>query len=281
MTGQLAGAMKTASAVKYARTSATLARFLPRASACRAMKTRFGSALGTALPCADPDAPRCFVLLGSNRGLCGGYNIALYEFADRIFEEAGDFTLIAAGRHALNRLRETGVGKVPPGEDAVVPENAFLLPDIPSFEDAAPLLERAAGLYRRGEVSSVELIGQEFVNMLTQKPVLRRLLPMDTPDGEQTAVRGRSAEDVLYVPDRETVLHSAAEAVLASDFYAFVLETAAGAQAATLVAMRTASDNAEKTASDLESAISRLRQSQITSGVIETAGGNAGRREED
>jgi F-type H+-transporting ATPase subunit gamma len=82
------------------------------------------------------------------------------------------------------------------------------------------------------------------------------------------------------VPDRDTVLKASADACVSADFYARVLEAAAGAQAATLVAMRTASDNADKNAAALEADISHRRQSEVTSGVIETAGGNAAKRPE-
>ena len=211
MTGQMAGAMKTASAVKFARISGVLTGYEAYASVCRDLRTRFGTALSEALPRKNPEAPRCFVLLGSNRGLSGGYNGRLYEFADRILAEAdadaagtGDadgYRLIVTGRHAANRFREQSA---PDMKSRILRE--FTLPDIPSDEDAAPVLACALELYGAGEVSSVEVIWQEFVNMLTQEPAHRVLLPLGTDGGGEVPSESRRGEEPLYVPDRDTVL---------------------------------------------------------------------------
>ena len=278
MTGQMAGAMKTASAVKFTRISGVLTGFEAYASACRELRARFGAALAEAFPAKSPDAPRCFVLLGANRGLSGGYNGRLYECADRLLAEAaetGDYRLIAVGRHAVNRFREQSPPEV---RRRILRE--FVFQDIPSAEDAASVLSCALELYKAGEVSSVEVIWQEFINMLTQEPASRVLLPLGTDDSADADMPGGNydAPDPLYMPDWETVLRSAADSCLSADFYARMLEAAAGAQAATLIAMRTASDNADKNASALEAEISHRRQSEVTSGVIETAGGNAAKR---
>ena len=260
-TEQLAGAMKTASAAKLTRVSRALDRFSAYADACRAIKDRFGSALGEVWPAADPSSPRCFVLLGANRGLAGGYNGELYAYLDRTLAEAGPYVLVAAGRHAVARCRERGLPLA--GE--------FGLPDTASFEEAAPILDFVLGLWREGKISSVELVGQRFVNTLTQIPERTVLLPMTSS--------GAESGGILFLPDRGTALRSAAEIVIRADFYGRVLEASAGCQAATLAAMRTACDNARESAADLETEISRRRQSEVTSGVLETSG--IGARRED
>ena len=124
------------------------------------------------------------------------------------------------------------------------------------------------GLLRDGEISSVTVLWQRFVNMLTQVPDRFGLLPMKSSGG------GTDASDALFLPDRDTVLREAAQACVGADFYARVLEAGAGSQAATLVTMRSAYDNAEVTTAELTADISRLRQSEVTSSVIETSGGN-------
>ena len=267
MTGQMAGAMKTASAAKFARISGGLSRFEGYAAACRDVTERFGDALTTVYPPADPAAPRCFVLLGSNRGLCGGYNMTLYEYADRILREAGEYRLVAVGRHAVNRYRELGFPLA--GE--------FVLPDTASPDDAAPVFEAVKKMYLAGEVSSVEILWQRFVNMLNQEPSRRRLLPVPAGEAGRTASGGGDADGMLWVPDRACVLRAAADVCLGADFSACMLEAAAGSQAATLVAMRAAYDNAEESSAGLEADIAHQRQSEVTASVIETSGGNARR----
>ena len=256
MTGQMAGAMKTAAAAGYARFNAALARFAPYAEACRGMRERFGDALGSVFPAADPSAPPCFIVLGADRGLSGGYNIGLYEYADAVLAEAGKFRLFVAGRHAAAHFRERGI--------EVAREFSLTV----RYEDARAILDDAVGMLRDGEISSVTILWQRFVNMLTQIPDRFPLLPM------QPAESGAAGDGALFLPDRDTVLRQAAAACLGADFYARVLEAGVGNQAATLVTMRSAYDNAETSSAELSADISRLRQSEVTSSVIETSGGS-------
>ena len=104
--------------------------------------------------------------------------------------------------------------------------------------------------------------------MLHQTPRTRTLLPLCT-DGVADRI-----ETTLFIPDEKTVLHAAALTCLGANAYATVLESAAGAQAATLMAMRTAYDNAAESKAELETAIGRRRQSDVTADVIETASEN-------
>lgn len=268
MTGQMAGAMKTAAAVKFSRISAVMETFSVYAAACARLRDRFGDELGTVLPPANPSAPPCYVILGANRGLCGGYNIELYEYADSLLRDAGDCRLIVVGRHAAAHFRDRGTE----------PDAVFTLPDSPEPADAEPVLEAALTLWREGQVSSVILVWQRFVNTLNQVPSSFVLLPVST--AQTGAGKQESAPtSPLYVPDRSTVLRAAAEACVRTDFISRVLEAGAGHLAATLTTMRSACDNAEETAAHLTADISHKRQSEVTSSVIETSGQNA-RREE-
>ncbi len=267
MTGQLAGAMKTVSAAKLNKLNSALQSFSAYHDICQRITAAFGSALDGVYSCKNPAAPVCYVILGSNRGLCGGYNMELYGFVKRVLEEnhsAGRQALcLVTGKHAVSHYQDSA--------DAMTVERSWLLPDVIRFEDGEELFSCALQLYTEGRVSAVVVLYQHFVNMLTQTPAQAVLLPMSTAEGE--AKRDKAAAP-LYVPDRETVLAQAAHTCLRASLHMLLLESAAGHQAATLVAMRSAYDNAEKSAAALEAQISRQRQSQVTSSVIETAGGN-------
>lgn len=258
MTGQLAGAMKTVSAAKLSRLNGALQSFSGYRDLCRSMTVRFGRDLSEIFPCRNSDAPRCFVVLGANRGLCGGYNIELYNHVEAVLREvSGEYLLIVVGKHAVNHFREAGYSI----------HAEYILSDSLHYEDCTALFGEILSLYENGAVSSVELLYQQFVNMLTQSPAVHRLLPVAADDTDA------AEPETLYVPDRQTVLKAAASICVHADFYAHILEAGAGNQAATLIAMRSAFDNAEASAASLESAISRKRQSDVTSSVIETAGG--------
>lgn len=268
MTGQLAGAMKTVSAAKLNRLNSALQSFSSYQSLCQQMIDRFGSDLSEMYPCQNPDAPVCYVLLGANRGLCGGYNIELYNYADTVLKKDGkEKRCIVVGKHATAHYQG---GTLPIHKEYVLPDNL-------RYEDCMALLSEITTLYESGAVSAVVLIYQEFVNMLTQVPTTHCLLPLASSETEPVEKsrkhRHTPVSTELYVPDKETVLKAAARTCLQADFYSHMLEAGAGNQAATLIAMRSAFDNAEESAAALESAISRKRQSDVTSSVIETASG--------
>lgn len=254
ITKQLAGAMKTVAAAKLSQVNATLDGYRMYADECREMSKRFGTALSEVIPCVNPDAPVCYVVFAANRGLCGGYNIAVLEYADEILANSEKpYILYSCGKTAISHYEGTS-------------RREIVLPDVPNFDDIAGLCDELCEMYKNGEVSEVCLIYQKFVNMLTQTPISERLLPLsalsDTAAGD---------DDEIYIPDRETVVKSLCERCIGVALYSAVLEAATGAQAATLMAMRSAYDNASDSSTSLETMIGRKRQSEVTASVLETA----------
>lgn len=256
--GQLAGAMRTVSAAKYSRVSGVRGGFSAYAEGCEALLRRFGGDLE--ISCGDPKAPVCYVVISGNRGLCGGYNTEIQTYgAELLRQETAPYRLITVGKTAQRYFMDAGFPV----------ERAFEIPDVPDFEAVRPLLEQLRDGYTGGSYSAVYLVYQKFINMLSRETVKQQLLPLETQGvGQQS--------DALLLPDRPTVLHSAALSCVDTVLYACILEAAAGAQAATLVAMRSAYDNAQESIGKLETQISRRRQSDVTEGVLETASDNAG-----
>lgn len=256
--GQLAGAMRTVSAAKYSRVSNTRNAFSPYAQGCGALMARFGPELAGAIPQGNPEAPMCYVVMAGNRGLCGGYNVELGAFAIQYLKNVEvPFRVVAVGHKAESALQDGGFP----------PDQVFCLPDVPDFDSCGELFSCLREGYISGEFSEVHFIHQKFINMLTREPVCVQILPMGSGDAS-----GKAAP--LFLPDRGTVLKAAALSCVDTAMYSAVLSAAAGAQAATLVAMRSAYDNAQESISALETQISRKRQSEVTNSVLETASGN-------
>ena len=256
-TGQLAGAMRTAATAKYAKVSRVRDEFTPYARACRDMLRLLGAA-GIERE-AEVVSPRdCLVILGGNRGLCGGFNAELLRFLDGELESHEDPLLLACGRKAAMHLRERGAAF-----------EEYPLSDVPSYDEIRPLAARLRELYVTGEVERVLVVYQSFRNMLTQIPAAAQLLPETEPDGEENPTAP------LFLPDRETIGAQLAVSCVDAQMFDLALENSAGAQAATIMAMRSACDNAEASAADLEITINRRRQAEVTSSVIETASGSA------
>lgn len=253
--GQLSGAMRTVSAAKYQRVSTTRSQFLAYGQACQDLMHTFGNQLSQVIPQKNPDAPKCYVVIGGNRGLCGGYNVELGAYATALLQqETRPYRLIALGKRAEAALLEAGFSV----------DRVFPLGDVPEFGENQPLFTYLQTCYTTGEISSVHMIYQKFVNMLSQVPTSRRILPMELPQGQGN-------RETLFLPDEETLLHTVAGVCVDATMYLVLLDAAAGAQAATLVAMRSAYDNAQESIQALESQISRRRQSDITASVIETS----------
>ena len=95
------------------------------------------------------------------------------------------------------------------------------------------------------------------------------LTPETGSDGEEA-----EAEAPLFLPDRETIGAQLAVSCVDARLFELALENSAGAQAATIMAMRSACDNAAESAAELEITINRRRQAEVTSSVIETASGS-------
>jgi len=208
-----------------------------------------------------------YVLISGNRGLCGGYNHELFTFfADLIKSrsaEAGECLTLACGRMAIEHCSEKSV--------PVCAE--FALSDVPTYAEAERLCRLLTGLYSGRGVSEVLIVHQRFINMLKHEPAVTRLFPPEHGDdaSKEDSARRTYPDDVLYVPDVDTVRRSLLQLYLTQQVYTLLLQCACGAQAATLMAMRSAYDNAEATALALETTINRRRQAEVTQSVLETA----------
>lgn len=255
-TGQLAGAMKTVSTAKYSRVNASLAGYREYAAACGEMLSHCGKELSSPI---NPSAPECIVVMSGNRGLCGGYNLELLSYFKEKYSASGaSARIVAVGRKAGEYCAEKGIPI----------EKKLVFGDVPDYSDSAGLAEYLLGMFVSGEVSGVTFIYQSFRNMLSQTPASVRVLPISDPE--------KASDDMtLYIPDEASVSKRLTGFCFAASIHSLVLETAAGSQAATLIAMRSAYDNAHDSAQKLETAINRRRQASVTAGVIETASDNA------
>ena len=254
--GQLAGAMKTVATAKYSRINAAHSAYTEYAGECRRILERFGADLAFAeRPSAEAPRPPCFVVLGGNRGLCGSYNIELMSLFANTIEQHPDAIVVACGKIAVQYCREKGISVC----------REFVFDDVPNYSGAKELSEFLRTLYAEGKTDSIQILYQKFVNMLTQIPTCEPLLPCGagSTDCEEEDFR------TVYIPDRETVLKKTVLDCIDSAVYAELLECAAGNQAATIMAMRSAYDNSQESSAALETKINRIRQGEVTADVLE------------
>ncbi len=247
-TAKVTRAMKTASTVKYSKLCGIYAQYEKYADEHLRLYEKYKSEFSSVFTCSNPQAPCCYVIIASNKGMCGAFNTEVLSFFSRINEEG---IVISCGKKAAEYFERKNV----------TAERNFVFDDIPSYEQVEKLFGYICSLMNEGKISSVKTVYPEYTNMIKQVPVCKELFNYEKNDTE--------GEMPIFVPDRETVIKNTAEKIFMSVLYKRVLETALGAQAATLTAMRSAYDTACEYSAKLEIEMNRKRQSQVTADVIE------------
>ncbi len=221
----------------------------------------------------EPDAVRraAVLILTSDGGFCGAYNANTLREAARLRQRNTDNGVTTvnyvAGRKGIawHRFRDLELAETWSGFSAQ-----------PSYADA----ERAAGVLldafeaddSAGGVDEIYLVSTEFVSMLTQKPAVRRLLPMriEEKEGERP---GGALPSYEFEPSTDVVLDALLPQYMASRIYYAMLEAAASELAARRRAMKAATDNANDLIDRLTREANNARQAEITQEISEIVGG--------
>ncbi|MDH7486479.1 MAG: ATP synthase F1 subunit gamma [Anaerolineae bacterium] len=212
------------------------------------------------------------ILITGDRGLCGGYNHNVIQAAiESMAESKVPVKLITVGRkgrEAMLRLGRDIVAEFPG------------LPDQPSVTDVIPLARLVVDGFRQGTFDLVRLAYTDFINTLVQKPVVRRLLPVLIGAVEEEAmyeyIPGYEPEAVaeyIYEPDPHTILDTVVPRFIELRLYQAVLESVASEHSARMVSMQNATNNALELIDELTLTYNRARQQDITSEMLDIAGG--------
>ena len=251
-TRKLTKAMRTVSTVKFSRLNELYSEYSKYGKLCRDVIEQYGNFFQDIFRETNPEAPSLVLVATSNKGLCGKFNAEILHFAEEKVKTMDSVFLVACGKKAIQYFK----GKEIPFE------KGYELQDIPKYENSSEILDDILNLRQEGKISKVFVVYPQYVNMMLQVPKICKLFP---EDGEE------NSSNVLFLPDKETVSEKVAKLVLRALFHELILETALGAQAATLMTMRSAYDTATEYYEELEGEINRMRQSAVTADVIETS----------
>jgi len=202
------------------------------------------------------------ILITPDRGLSGALNSnILRRTVQYIREEAvgGTPEVIAVGKKGRDFAIRTSQNVV---------AEFIQLGDRPSLNNIRPVAQIAIKEFLDGNVDAVHIIYPQFVNTLTQKPTVVQLLPIQRPEGDS-----EKADDFIFEPDAPTLLNQLLPRYVEVILYQAVLENVASFYSAQMVAMRNATDNAKELSDDLNLALNKARQAQITNEVAEIAAG--------
>ncbi len=207
------------------------------------------------------------ILVSSDRGLCGGLNSNLFRMVIRQlrdWERQGrEVMFCIVGQKGNSFFNSIG---------APVSASAVRLGDRPHLEDIIGLIKVMLTEYEAGKIDELYVMHNEFVNTMTQRPTALQLLPVKPEDMESG---NHGLWDYIYEPDAREVLDQLLVRYVESLVFQGLVENNACEQAARMVAMKSASDNAGKLIKELQLVYNKARQAAITQEIAEIVGGAA------
>lgn len=207
------------------------------------------------------------IVISSDRGLCGGLNANLFR---RVLNE-----LQAWSSNGIEVDICTIGGKAASffsGINARLIGQVSKLGDAPHQHDIIGVIKIMLDAYGQGEIDELYVVSNEFVNTMTQRPVVEKLLPIS---GESTEEEPQGRWDYLYEPGAKEVLDHLLVRYVESIVYQGLVENNACEQAARMVAMKSASDNAGNIIKELQLVYNKARQAAITQEISEIVAGAA------
>ncbi|WP_027350936.1 F0F1 ATP synthase subunit gamma [Halotalea alkalilenta] len=210
------------------------------------------------------------IIVTTDRGLCGGLNVNVFKAAlseaKRYHDQGIEVAFCAIGSKGTSFFKKYG-GELMASKSGLgdAPDVGALLGSIKVMLDA----------FDEGKLDRLVLVANEFVNTMTQKPVVRQLLPLEA-NPEEAPVATKGSWFYLFEPeDPKVILDGLLVRYVESQVYQAVVENIACEQAARMIAMKNASDNAGEIISDLQLAYNKARQAAITQEISEIVGGAA------
>jgi F-type H+-transporting ATPase subunit gamma len=205
-----------------------------------------------------------YIIVSTDRGLAGGLNTNLFKAAIRSMKEWADQgvdnELCLIGGKAAGFFKSIG-GNV----TAAVRD----IGEKPTIADLIGTVKVMLDAFSAGRVDRVYLVSNEFVNTMTQTPTVQQLLPLQAEQNTKL----RHHWDYIYEPDAKELLEGLLTRYVESQVYQAVIENAAAEQAARMIAMKSATDNAGELIGGLQLAYNKARQAAITQELAEIVGG--------
>ena len=222
------------------------------------------------------ELPALYIIVAGDRGLAGGYNNNIFRSAMTMIRPSDP--VIPVGKRAVDYYAGRGKAKVLTSE--------FVSVEHFTASDSAKIAYLAKGMYDRGEIGAVNLISTRFVSMLSQKPNITYLLPLEVlaenRAADEAAAEGGSPARAgtlgltEYEPSAEEVLSAIIPEYISGVLHTSVMEAFASELAARRAAMDSATKNADEMLETLRLKYNQARQSAITQEITEiVAGANA------
>lgn len=212
-----------------------------------------------------------FVIVGSDRGLCGGFNNNLFKVVEKRIEEdfadyndSGNLSLITIGKKASNHFgkRNYKIKEEFPGffDDLV-------------FSNASEIMQGVIAEFKNGNYDAVYLAFNEFKSVIAQNRIIEPVLPIEPSSLVEGSEKTDENLDYIYEPDVDSILDNLLPLHLNMQLWKAILESNAAEQGARMAAMDNATENAKELQDDLRLEYNRARQSAITTEISEIISG--------
>lgn len=209
------------------------------------------------------DAKTVFtIVFGSDLGLCGGYNANVLKEAEQNLKKEDPCILI--GTSLYHEMTEKGfhlVNETPISSDKL------------DFSILRECVAQAVDAYLDGKAGKVQVLYTRFVNTMTFMPAIDQLLPCDVK--AEVKKQDDSHVETLFEPDAETILNQLIPMMITDVAYSNWMESTTAEQGSRRMAMKTATDNANDLADELQLAYNKARQAAITQEITEIVGGSS------
>ncbi|MFY7900683.1 MAG: ATP synthase F1 subunit gamma [Chitinophagaceae bacterium] len=272
-TQQITKAMKMVSAAKLRRAQDAIIQMRPYAQKLQEMLSNIVSNTegGTAISLAETRMVErvLFIVITSDRGLCGAYNSNVVKLAKSVAEEKyadqlkkGNITVWNIGKKGWESLTKMGYKT-----DATFKDIYLNL----SFENVQAAAKAAMKAFENKEFDAVELIYSEFKNAATQRFVAEQFLPIPKVEKKE----GNQKADFIFEPAQDVLIAELMPKILNTQLYKAVLDGNASEHGARMTAMDKASENANELLKSLKISYNRARQAAITTELTEIVSGAA------
>ena len=207
-----------------------------------------------------------YIVVSTDKGLCGGLNVNLFRTLVRDMaqwhNQGVEIDLALIGNKAASFFRSVG-GNVVAALSGIS--------EVPTVHELIGGIRVMLTAFEEGRIDRLYVVSNDFVNTMTQSPKIRQLLPLDALD--DTSFKHRW--DYLYEPEARPLIEGLVKRFVESQVYQAVVENHACEQAAKIIAMKNATENAAKLIDELTLIYNNARQAAITQEIAEIVGGAA------
>jgi len=212
------------------------------------------------------------VILGSNRGLCGAFNVNVakraLELAHKTYRELSErkmVDIICIGKKAEDYMKSKGYTLMKGRHDIM---------DNLTFENSIPFTQSLLDSFTGGEYDRIEIVYNQFKNAAVQIITNETFLPISLPEEFCTPEEMDLARHTYLIePSEDFLAERLMPKVLKTEFYKALLESAASEYGARMTSMHKATDNADQLIREFRMQYNKARQSSITNEIIEIVGG--------